>query len=165
MNPPEELKRLWRGPTDADRAEMLEAIGEDGRFHALTEEQKSPVFRAMFDTRFFMEAMRRLADGRKARTLERGPRTLELALQHLVELRNSSPVVAALLRMPNVPLVESNWFFNFAQALLEAHRTDDANTEFAYNAPSVNETLALAHIQEAERLRSALANVEIRAMN
>jgi hypothetical protein len=162
MNPPEELKRYWRGPTDADRAEMLEAIGEDGRFHALTKEQKESVFRAMFNARVYMDDSRRLADGRRARTLERGPGTLELALQHLVELRHSSPVTAVLLRMSDVPLAESIWFFDFAQALLEACRLDVANTELAYETPSANETLAMAQLEEAERLRSALAHVRIR---
>jgi hypothetical protein len=162
MNPPEELKRYWRGQTDADRAEMLEAIGEDGRFHALTEEQKAPVFRVMFDTRFYMDAMRRLADGRKARTLERGPKTIELALQHLVGLSHSAPMGEVLLRLPNVLLNKSNQFFDFAQALLEACRLDVANTEDAFDAPSANETLAQAQLEEAKRLRSALANAGIR---
>jgi hypothetical protein len=117
---------------------MLEAIGEDRRFHALTEEQKSSVFRAMFDVRFYRHAYGRLADGRKARTLERGPRTFELALQHLAELRYSSPVTEVLLRMPgaNVPLVELKQFFDFGQALLEACRLDVANTDLVYDAPA-----------------------------
>jgi hypothetical protein len=164
MNPyPEELERRWQGPTDGDRAEMLEAIGEDRRFHALTEEQKASVFRAMFDVRFCMDAYRREADGRKARTLERGPRTLEPALQHLVELRHSHSVIEVVLRMPNVPLAESNQFFDFAQAPLEACRLDVANTELVYDAPNANETWAQAQLQEAERLRSALAAVRIRS--
>jgi hypothetical protein len=162
MNPSEELKRYWRGPTDADRAEMLEAVGEDGRFNALTEEQKESVFRAMFNARFYMDHTRRLADGRRARTLERGPGTLELALQHLVELRHSSPVAAVLLRMSDVPLAESNWFFDFAQAMLGACRLDVANTELAYDPPTTNETLGMARLEEAARLRSALAHVRIR---
>jgi hypothetical protein len=162
MNPPEELKRYSRGPTDADRAEMREVIGEHGRFHALTGEQKESVFQAMFNARIYMDHSRRLADGRRARTLERGPATLELALQHLVELRHSSPVTAVLLRMSNVPLAEANRFFDFAQALLEACRLDVANTELAYNPPSTDETLGMAQLEEAERLRNALAHVRIR---
>ena len=162
MNPPEELKRYWLGPTDVDRAAMLEAIGEHKRFHALTEEQKGSVFRAMFDARFYMDTSRRLTDGRKARTLERGPKTIELALRRLVELRHSSPMAEVLLRLPNVLLNESNQFFDFARALLEACRLDVANTEPAYDPPSTDETLRMAQLEEAERLRSALADVRIR---
>ena len=128
---PEELKRHWRGPTDADRAEMLAAIGEDKRFHALTEEQKGSVFRAMFDTRFYMDSERRTADGRKARTLERGPKTFELALQHIVEMRGSSHVAGVTLRLPNDLLNTSSQLFDLAQAWLEACRLDVSNTELA----------------------------------
>jgi hypothetical protein len=121
---PEELKRYWRGATNADRVEMLEAIGGDKRFHALTEEQKTSVFRAMFDVRFYMDAQRRVADGQKARTSERGPRTFELAPQLIVEMRHSSHVAGVALRLPNDLLNHSNQLFYLAQAWLEACRLE-----------------------------------------
>jgi hypothetical protein len=112
------LEEHWRGPTDADRAEMLEAIGGDKHFRPLTEEQKASVFRAMFDARFYMDAQRRVADGQKARTSERGPRTFELALQHIVEMRHSSHVARVALRLPNDLWNRSNQLFYLAQAWL-----------------------------------------------
>ena len=141
---------------------MLEAIGGDKRFHALTEEQKTSVFRAMFDVRFYMDAQRRMADSQKARTSERGPRTFELALQHIVEMRHSSHVAGVALRLPNDLLNHSNQLFYLAQAWLEACRLDVSNTELAYDAPSANETWAQAQFEEAQRLRDALAAVTIR---
>jgi hypothetical protein len=57
---------------------------------------------------------------------------------------------------------ESNQFFDFAQAVLEACRLDVANTELAYDVPSASETMAQAQLEEAKRLRSALAEVGIR---
>jgi hypothetical protein len=163
LPPPEELKRYWRGPTDIDRAEMLEAIGGDERFHALTEAQKAPVFSAMFDVRFYMDARRRLADGQTARTSERGPRTFELALQHIVEMRHSSHVAGVALRLSNDLWDESGQLFYLAQAWLEACRLDVSNTELAYDAPSANETWAQAQFEEAQRLRNALAGIDIRS--
>jgi hypothetical protein len=160
---PEELKRYWRGPTDADRAEMLAAIGEDKRFHVLTEELKASVFRAMFHVRFYMDSMRRVADGQKARTLKRGPKTFELALRHIVEMRHSSHAAGVALRLPNDLFNDSNQLFNLAQAWLEACCLDVTNSELAYEAPSANETWAQAKLQEAERLRTVLAAVRIRS--
>ncbi len=159
---PEVLKRYWRGPTDADLAEMLAAIGENKRFRALTEQQKASVFRAMFKVRFYMDDARRMADGRKARRLERGPKTFELALRHIVEMRHASHVAAVVLRLPNDLLNDSHQFFDFAQAMLEACCLDVSNTEL-YDLPSANETWAQAQVEEAERLRTALAAVRIRS--
>ena len=163
VNPPEELKRYWRGPTGTDRAEMCAAIGEDKSFHVLTEEQKASVFRAMFDVRFYMDAQRRVADGQKVRTSERGPRTFELALQHIVEMRYSSHVAGVALRLPNDLWNDLNQLFHLAQAWLEACRLDVSNTELAHDAPSANETWAHAQFEEAQRLRDALAAVDIRS--
>ena len=157
---PDELKRYWRGPTDADRAEMLAAIGDDSRFHALTEEKQASVFRAMFDVRFYMDTMRRVADGQKARTLERGAKTFELALQHIVEMRHSSHAAGVALRLPNDLMNDSKQLFDLAQAWLEACRLDVSNTELAYDDPSTSETWAQAQFEEAKRLRNALAAVE-----
>ena len=78
---------------------MLAAIGEHKRFHDLDEEQKASIFRAMFNMRDEMAAYKRLADGREARTLERGPGTFQLALHRIVKMRHSDPVFATLLRM------------------------------------------------------------------
>jgi hypothetical protein len=160
---PEELERYWRGPTGADRAEMLEAIGGEGCFQALTGEQQASVFRAMFDVRFYMDAWRRVTDGQKARTLERGPRTFELALQHVVEMRHSSHVAEVALRLPNDLWNDSGQLFLLAQAWLEACRLDVSNTELACDTPSASETWAQAQLEEAQRLRAALATVNIRS--
>jgi hypothetical protein len=159
---PPALERYQRGPSEADRAEMLEAIGKDEHFRVLTEEQKASVFRAMFDTHFHMDDCKRLVDGLKARMRERGPRTLKLALQHLLELRGSGPMLDVLLRAA-VPWDESNRFFEFAQTLHEACDIDVAKTELDWDAPTTNKTLAEAQLEEAERLRGALAAVGIRS--